>query len=254
MKSRGERIVALTAADFITARLLDDSGVDIILVGDSLGTTLLGYPSTVSVTMRDMLHHLNAVTRAHPAALVVADMPFASYQQSTAQAVRNAARLAREGGADAVKLEGGVAEAHTIRAIVRTGIPVMAHIGLLPQSVLREGGYRVQGKTPRQAAVLTRDLQAVTRAGAFACILEYIHASVAAKLTRKSAIPTIGIGSGPGCDGQVLVTSDILGLQAWLEPKAARRYAELGHAMKKAFLQYAKDVRQGTFPGPAESF
>lgn len=254
MKKRGERIVALTAADFITARLLDHAGVDIILVGDSLGTTLLGYESTVSVTMRDMLHHVKAVMRARPSALVVVDLPFGSYSPTAEQAVRSAVRLVREGGADAVKLEGGQGQEENIRAIVKVGIPVMGHIGLLPQSVLKEGGYRVQGKTREQAGVLMKDLAGVERAGAFACVVEYVHASVAAKLTAKAGIPTIGIGAGAKCDGQVLVTSDILGLQAWLEPKAARRYAELGKAMQRAFEHYASDVRTGKFPGAKESF
>lgn len=254
MKKTGGKIVALTSADFITARLLDEAGVDLILVGDSLGTTLLGYATTVSVTMRDMLHHLKAVTRAKPSALVVADMPFGSYHQSAAQAVRNAVRFVREGGADAVKLEGGVAMAGRIRAIVATGIPVLAHIGLLPQSILKDGAYRVQGKTPAQARQLAVDLQAVQKAGAFACVLEYVRAGVAAQLTRRTAIPTIGIGSGVGCDGQVLVTTDLLGLQAWLEPRAARRYAELGKLMKRAFEAYARDVRAGKFPDARESF
>ncbi|MBI4027805.1 MAG: 3-methyl-2-oxobutanoate hydroxymethyltransferase [Verrucomicrobia bacterium] len=254
MKRARMRIVALTCADFVTSRLLDEAGVDVILVGDSLGTTLLGYESTVSVTMREMLHHLKAVTRARPKALVVADMPFGSYHQSIAQAVRNAVRMAREGGADAVKLEGGFAQAEKIRAIVETGIPVMAHLGLLPQSVLREGGYRVQGRTAAQVRDLRRDLRAVERAGAFACVLEYVRASMARKLTAQTSIPTIGIGSGLHCDGQVLVTSDLLGLQAWLTPKAARKYADLGSIMSGAFKQFARDVREGDFPGKEESF
>jgi len=254
MKKSGAKIVALTAADFITARLLDEACVDVILVGDSLGTTLLGYESTVSVSMREMLHHLKAVSRAKPTALVVADMPFGSYHQSTAQAVRNAVRLVRDGGADAVKLEGGKSQEKKIQAIVEAGIPVMAHIGLLPQSVLREGGYRVQGKTPLQAGRLKKDLHAVERAGAFACVLEYVRASVARKLTRYATIPTIGIGSGPGCDGQVLVTSDLLGLQTWLAPRAARHYAEIGRVMCDAFRHFANDVRVGRFPGKRESF
>lgn len=253
MKKVGTKIVVLTSADFITARLLDEAGVDVILVGDSLGTTLLGYESTIRVTLRDMLHHLKAVHRAKPAALVVGDMPFGSYS-SQEQAVRNAIRMVREGGADAVKLEGGLVQAGKIRAIVEMGIPVMAHLGLLPQSVLHEGGYRVQGKTAAQIKSLEKDLRAVEKAGAFACVLEYVRAPVARNLTQKTSIPTIGIGSGSGCDGQVLVTSDLLGLQSWLEPRAARQYAHLGMEMKSAFERYAKDVQKGHFPGKGESF
>ncbi len=254
MKKSGVRIVVLTAADFITTRLLEEAGVDIVLVGDSLGTTLLGYESTVRVTLREMLHHVKAVTRARSAALVVADMPFGSYHESAAQAVRNAVRLVREGGADAVKLEGGASHADRIEAIVAAGIPVMAHIGLLPQSVLKEGGYRVQGRTPEQAARLREDARAVERAGAFACVLEYVASLVAERLTKEMAIPTIGIGSGPGCDGQVLVSSDLLGLQSWLSPRAARRYLEGGTLIKGAFERFASDVRNGKFPSKEETF
>lgn len=253
MKKASRKVVVLTAADFITTRILDEAGVDIILVGDSLGTTVLGYESTVSVTMREMLHHLKAVTRAKPRALVVADLPFGSYHQSVAQAVRNSVRLVREGGADAVKLEGGTVHAEKIAAIVKAGIPVMGHLGLLPQSVLREGGYRVHGRTPADVQALKNDLKAVQKAGVFACVLEYVSAPVATQLTRASSIPTIGIGSGKGCDGQVLVVSDLLGLQSWLTPRAARQYAELGKIMKDAFLHYAEDVRAGKFPGNAET-
>lgn len=254
MKKSRDLVVVLTAADFITSRLLDHAGVDVILVGDSLGTTVLGYEHTVAVTMRDMVHHLKAVTRARPTALVVADLPFGSYQQSEIQAVRNAVRLVREGGADAVKLEGGAAQAPKIRAIVEAGIPVMGHLGLLPQSVLIEGGYRVQGKTAKQIAALKKDLNELERAGVFSCVLEYVRAPVARALTRQASIPTIGIGSGAGCDGQVLVTSDLLGLQTWFEPRAAKKYARLGEMMSRAFKRYAKDVRTGRFPGPKQSF
>jgi 3-methyl-2-oxobutanoate hydroxymethyltransferase len=253
-KREGRPIVVLTCADFMTARILDEAGVDIILVGDSLGTTFLGYESTVSVTMREMLHHLKTVTRTKPSAMVVVDMPFGSYQQSVDQAVRNAVRFVREGGADAVKLEGGVVREKEITAIVKAGIPVMGHLGLLPQSILVEGGYRVQGRTSEQVRRLKNDLKALQRAGAFSCVLEYIRSSVAARLTKESRIPTIGIGSGSQCDGQVLVTSDILGLQSWLSPRAARRYAEVGQLMKKSFERFASDVRGGKFPGKKESF
>ncbi len=254
MKGKGTKIVALTCADFITARLLDEAGVDIILVGDSLGTTFLGYENTLSVTMRDMLHHLKAVTRTKLTALIVADMPFGSYHQSCEQAVRNAVRLVREGGADAVKLEGGESQIDRIKAIVTAGIPVMAHLGLLPQSILQEGGYRVHGRTLEQVEQLKRDFGVIEKAGVFSCVLEYVVANVAEKITRQASIPTIGIGSGGACDGQVLVTSDLLGLQAWLEPRAARHYAEVGKLMKKAFETYAEDVRRGKFPSKRESF
>ncbi|MCC7519174.1 MAG: 3-methyl-2-oxobutanoate hydroxymethyltransferase [Verrucomicrobiae bacterium] len=251
-KGSRRRIAALTAADFITARLLDEAGVDVILVGDSLGTTLLGYESTVFVRMADMVHHTAAVARAKPVALVVVDLPFGAYQESPAQAVRSATRLVRA-GAEAVKLEGGAAYADRLRAIVDAGIPAMAHLGLLPQSVLREGGYKAQGKTPTDAARLEADLRAVEEAGAFAVVLEYVASTTAQRLTKAAGIPTIGIGSGPDCDGQVLVTSDLLGLQAWLAPRAARRYAELGRTMKDAFACYAADVRAGKFPGLKET-
>ncbi len=204
--------------------------------------------------MRDMLHHLKAVMRAKPAALVVADMPFGSYHESSTQAVRNAVRMVREGGADAVKLEGGKVQADKIQAIVNAGIPVMAHLGLLPQSVLREGGYRVQGKTAVQIETLKKDLKAVEQAGAFACVLEYVRASVAAELTSLASIPTIGIGSGVHCNGQVLVSSDLLGLQSWLTPQAARQYASLGKLACEAFKSFSRDVRKGKFPGTKESF
>ncbi len=254
MKKGPSPLVVLTAADFITARLLDEAGVDIILVGDSLGTTLLGYESTVRVTMEEMLHHVKAVTRARPSALVVADMPFGSYQPSVRTAVNNAVRMVQEGRADAVKMEGGVDLASRIAAVVAAGVPVMGHIGLLPQSVLREGGYRVQGRGEEAAGKLEKDLQAVERAGAFACVLEYVTAPLAESLTKAAAIPTIGIGSGLGCDGQVLVTSDLLGLQSWLTPKAARHYLEGGKMFKEAFERFADDVRHKRFPGKKESF
>jgi 3-methyl-2-oxobutanoate hydroxymethyltransferase len=254
MKKEGRKIVVLTAADFITTRLLEEAAVDVILVGDSLGTTLLGYETTVPVTMRDMIHHCRAVTRAKPQALVVGDMPFGSYHQSVAQAVRNAVRFVREAGCDAVKLEGGVDQMKKIEAIVGAGIPVMGHIGLLPQSILKEGSYKVRGRTPSDAQKLKKDLEAVQKAGAFSCIFEYIQADVAVRLTSRATIPTIGIGSGLGCHGQVLVTSDLLGLQSWLSPRAAKHYAELGQAMKKAFAAFAADVRTGKFPTKKESF
>jgi 3-methyl-2-oxobutanoate hydroxymethyltransferase len=252
-KDQNTKIVALTAADFLTARLLDESGVDVILVGDSLGTTWLGYPTTVSVSMREMLHHLRAVSRAQPKAMVVVDMPFGSYHQSVDQAVRNAVRLVQEGKADAVKLEGGVVQFRKIQAIVETGIPVMGHIGLLPQSFLTEGTYRVKGKSRNERAQLKKDFEAVQKAGAFACVLEYIHAPFTKVLNRKSKILTIGIGSGPDCDGQVLVTSDMLGLPSWGMPRAVRQYANLRSVMGNAFSKYVEDVKNQKFPTERES-
>jgi 3-methyl-2-oxobutanoate hydroxymethyltransferase len=254
MKNAGRKIVGLTAADFITARLLDESNIDFIIVGDSLGTTLLGYETTVYVTMEVMLHHVKAVARARPSALVIADMPFGTYHLSEEQAVQNAIRFVQEGGADAVKLEGGARQAPKIRAIVEAGIPVLAHLGLLPQSVLREGGYHVQGKTSPQINALKKDLRAVESAGAFACVLEYLRAGVARQLTRAAAIPTIGIGSGPHCDGQVLVTTDLLGLNLGHMPRAARSYADLKKIMMSAFGGFIADVQKGRFPSPRESF
>ena len=234
MKQRGEKIAALTSYDFFTTKLLDEAGIPLILVGDSLGMVVLGYENTRSVTMEDMLHHVRAVARAKPAAVVVADMPYRTYETDE-QAVANARRFA-EAGADAVKLEGAVVP--QIRAVVAAGIPVLGHIGLLPQSAAQ---YKMEGRTPESAARLVRDAQAVEAAGAFAMVVECVVPEVAGQITRAVRIPTIGIGSGPDCDGQILVVHDLLGLVTRL-PKHARRYADLAAEMRRAFAAYKADV------------
>lgn len=248
------KIVSLTAYDFITAKLLDEVGVHLILVGDSVGTTMLGYKSTIPVTLEDMLHHLKAVARAEPNALIVGDLPFLTYQVNTEQAITSAARFVQEGGANAVKLEGGLSVADKVRALVSVGIPVLGHIGLTPQHVHQFGGYKVQGKTDADAQRLLADAQALEEAGAFAVVLEYIPAQLGQRITEAVHIPTIGLGAGPHCDGQVLVVHDMLGLIGWLAPKAAKRYANLAEEMKRAFATYKTDVEQGTFPGKDQSF
>ncbi len=254
MKRRGEVIAVVTAYDFPTARLADQAGIDIVLVGDSLGTVVLGYETTLPVTMEDMLHHVKAVTRAKPAALVVGDMPFLSYQASADDAVRNAGRFVQEGGADAVKLEGGERSADAVRRIAETGIPVMGHLGLTPQSVLAFGGYKVQARGEADQERLLREAMALEAAGCFAVVLEGIPARLGALVSRELAIPTIGIGAGPGCDGQVLVAHDLLGLYHGRTAKFVRRYAELGDATRDAFTRYVADVRARRFPGEAESY
>lgn len=253
MKGR-TKIVSLTAYDFLTAKLLDEVGIHLILVGDSVGTTVLGFKSTVPVTMEDMLHHLKAVTRATPNALVVGDLPFLTYQISSAQAIENARRFIQEGGADAVKLEGGVTVADKVNSLVEVGIPVLGHIGLTPQHVLNLGGYKVQGKSDADAQRLVDDAKALERAGAFAVVLEYVPASLGRRITQEIGIPTIGIGAGPHCDGQVLVVHDMLGMVGWLAPKAAKQYANLAEEMKKAFAAYKAEVEQGKFPDEEHSF
>jgi 3-methyl-2-oxobutanoate hydroxymethyltransferase len=248
MKNAGEKIVALTAYDFPTARLADEAGVDIILVGDSLGMVVLGYDNTLRVTMADMLHHASAVTRACPSALVVGDMPFMSFQESKHQAVRNAGRFIQKAGVDAVKLEGGRAYAETVERIVRASIPVMGHVGLTPQSILEFGGYRVQGKSPEDAERVLEDAKALEEAGCFAVVLEGIPWRLAQKITAELSIPTIGIGAGPHCDGQVLVMHDVVGLFSKYAPKFVKRYAEAGNVIRDAFARYVREVKDGTFP------
>lgn len=253
-KRKSTRIAMLTAYDFPTARLLDAAGVDAILVGDSLGMVVLGYDSTVPVTMADMLHHTRAVSRGVRRALVVADLPFLSYQVSPEQALRNAGRLLQEGGAQAVKLEGGADLAPTVRRLVQAGIPVVGHVGLTPQSVHALGGYRVQGKTADAARRLLDDSLALAEAGACAVVLEMVPQQVAEQVTARCPVPTIGIGAGAGCDGQVLVTHDLLGLYAGHTPKFVKRYADLGAEVQRAVGQYVAEVREGSFPGPEHSF
>lgn len=254
MKRRGERIPMLTAYDYPTARLLDAAGIPVILVGDSLGTTVLGYETTIPVTMDDVIHHARAVVRGTSRALIVADLPFMSYHPSQEEALRNAARLMQEGGAQAVKLEGGASVAATVRRLVESGIPVQGHLGLTPQSFYQLGGYRVQGKTDDAARRILDDARRLEEAGVFSLVLELVPASLAQTVTRALSIPTIGIGAGPFCDGQVQVIHDLLGVDPDFKPRHVRRYANLAEIIRGAVTAYATDVRQGAFPGPAESF
>ncbi len=254
MKARGERVVMLTAYDTPTARLLDAAGVDVILVGDSLAMVALGYETTLPVTLEEMLHHTRAVARGAARALVVGDLPFLSYQVSREEALRSAGRMLKEGNAQAVKLEGGVEVAGTVAALVEAGIPVMGHIGLTPQAVHRMGGYKVQGRTAEAAARLLKDAVALERAGAFSMVLEGLPWQVAGAVTEAVGIPTIGIGAGPRCDGQVLVTNDLLGLFDEFTPKFVKRYANLRETLLQAFGQFREEVRAGAFPGPEHSF
>ncbi len=258
LKTRGEKIVMLTAYDFPSARLADESGVDMILVGDSLGMVVLGYDSTIPVTMEDIVHHAKAVVRGSERAMVVADMPFMSYQASVEDAIRNAGRLLKETGAQCVKLEGGVHMAETVRRLVQIGIPVVGHIGLTPQSVNQLGGYKVQGKTPEAAERLVEDALAIEQAGAFCIVIETIPAQLARMISKRVKVPTVGIGAGAGCDGQVQVWHDLLNLYSTFVPRYVPRhvkeYAQLGQAVKQAIGTYAAEVRSGAFPTSKESF
>ena len=248
MKAEGKKISMITAYDYTTARLVDESGIDSILVGDSLGNVMLGLGDTVSVTMEDMIHHGAAVARGAKNALVVVDMPFMSYQSSVYDAVVNAGRLMKEARANAVKLEGGVEVADRIRAIVDCQIPVCAHIGLTPQGINALGGFKVQGKTADSARKLLEDAHAVEEAGAFAVVLEAIPAELAERVSAELTIPTIGIGAGAGCDGQVLVNQDMLGMFHDFTPKFVRRFAEVGDVMLEAYRAYDAAVKDGSFP------
>jgi len=253
MKQDGRRITMMTAYDYPFARLVDSGGVDAILVGDSLGVVFSGYDNTLSVTMDEMIYHTRAVARANPLALLVADMPFMSYQVSIEEARHNCGRMLREGGAQAVKIEGGVNISHIIRSVTSIDIPVMGHIGLTPQSIHRMGGYRVQGRR-EQAERIMADALAVQDAGAFSIVLEGIPAALAARITEELSIPTIGIGAGPDCDGQVLVIHDILGLCEKYTPKFVKRYAELAPVITDAVAGYVEEVRSGAFPTEEHSF
>lgn len=244
----------LTAYDYSTAKLMDESGIHGILVGDSLGNVVLGYEDTVSVTMEDMIHHGAAVARGAKNALVVIDMPFMSYQTSVYDALVNAGRLMKEGRGNAVKLEGGAEVAPQIKAITQAGIPVMAHLGLTPQSINAFGGFKVQGKTEAAAKKLLEDARQVEAAGAFAVVLECVPAKLAALVTEQLSIPTIGIGAGRGCDGQILVYQDMLAMYADFTPKFVKRYANIGEQMKAAFTAYREEIEEGTFPGPEHEF
>jgi 3-methyl-2-oxobutanoate hydroxymethyltransferase len=248
MKARAEKIVMLTAYDYSTARLVDEAGIPLILVGDSLGMVVLGYESTIPVTIDEMLHHTKAVVRGTKQAMVVGDMPFMTYHFSVEDALRNAARFIQEAGAQAVKLEGGVTVAEKVKHIVDCGIPVMGHIGLTPQSIHQLGGFKKQGKTPEEAANLLEDAKALEEAGAFAIVLETIPANLARLITDKISIPTIGIGAGPACDGQVQVINDILGSFTDFVPKHAKQYVKLTDIIAKAVTRYRDEVKDGTFP------
>ncbi|HHY91944.1 MAG TPA: 3-methyl-2-oxobutanoate hydroxymethyltransferase [Firmicutes bacterium] len=254
MKKAGQKLKMVTAYDYPTAVMIDKSPIEMILVGDSLGMVVLGYDGTVPVTMEDMIHHIRPVVKGAPHTLVVGDMPFMSYNISREEAIRNAGRLMKEGGADCVKLEGGTVVAPTVRAIVDAGIPVMAHIGLTPQTASALGGFKVQGKDAAMAAKLLADARALEEAGAFAIVLECIPAQLARLISEKLSIPTIGIGAGPWCDGQVLVTQDMLGLFDRFVPKFVKQYANLGKLMLEAFEKYAAEVDDGSFPDMEHSF
>jgi len=254
MKGRGEKIVMLTAYDYPSARLAEEAGVDIILVGDTLGMVVLGYDSTLPVTMEDMLHHSKAVVRGSQRAMVVGDMPFMSYQTGLDDAMRNAGRFLQEAGVQAVKLEGGVHMAETVRRLVQVGIPVVGHIGLTPQSVNQLSGYKVQGRTPEAAERLMEDAIALQQAGAFCIVIETIPAPLARLISQRLRVPTIGIGAGAGCDGQVQVWHDLLALYSAFVPKHAKQYAQIGEAIKAAISAYASEVRSGAFPTSKESF
>lgn len=253
-KQKNERLTMLTAYDYSTAKLIDASGIDSVLVGDSLGMVMMGYEDTLSVTMEDMIHHTKAVARGVKDALVVSDLPFMSYQTSVYDAVVNAGRLIKEGRAQAVKLEGGLEVCPQIKAIVEASIPVMAHLGLTPQSVNAFGGFKVQGKDEEAARSLIEQAKAVEAAGAFAVVLECIPAKLAELITKSISIPTIGIGAGNGCDGQVLVYQDMLGLYSDFTPKFVKRYAEIGPQMENAIEDYISEVKSGAFPAAEHTF
>ncbi|MBQ2451322.1 MAG: 3-methyl-2-oxobutanoate hydroxymethyltransferase [Lachnospiraceae bacterium] len=253
-KENGDKLTMLTAYDYSTAKMIDEAGIDSILVGDSLGMVCLGYPDTLSVTMEDMIHHTKAVTRGAKEAFVVADMPFMSYQTSVYDAVVNAGRLIKEGHAHAVKLEGGMEVCEQIRAIVKASIPVCAHIGLTPQSVNAFGGFSVQGKGEEAAKRLIEEAKAVEEAGAFAVVLECVPEALATLITQQISIPTIGIGAGAGCDGQVLVYQDMLGLYSDFVPKFVKQFKKLDSEMKDGFRAYREEVRAGLFPAKEHTF
>lgn len=254
MKQNGEKISVLTAYDYPLARIMDEAGIDVVLVGDSVGTVVAGHDTTLPVTMDEMIYHTRAVVRGTHQALVVADLPFLSYQIDVRDARLNAGRLIKEGGAQAVKLEGGENLAETIHAISAMDVPVMGHIGLTPQSIHRMGGYRVQGRQEAQARQLLADARAVEKAGAFALVLEGIPRTLAAEITRAVAIPTIGIGAGVECDGQVLVIHDILGLCEKYSPKFVKKYADVSGVIRTGVDAYIQDVKQGVFPGAEHAF
>jgi len=254
MKTRGERITALSAYDYPTARMIDEVGMDVILVGDSLGNVILGYKDTLAVTMDEMIHHTKAVARAAKRALVVGDMPFMSYQASVADAIRNAGRFLKEGHAEAVKIEGGRGMVKKVEAIVQSGVPVMGHLGFTPQWIHQFGGYKVTGKTEAAARMILEDVKKLEGAGVFSIVLECVPWQLAKLITKKSEVPTIGIGSGPYCDGQVLVLHDLLGLAGPHVPKFVKRYAQLEGAINRAISDFKEEVKAGKFPSLEHSY
>lgn len=254
MKKRGEKIAVLTAYDFLTARMLDEVGIHMIIVGDSVSMVVTGHETTLPMTMDEMIYHTKAVSKGCHRPLIVGDMPFMSYQASLEDAIRNGGRFLQEGGAHAVKLEGGREMADTISRLVELGIPVMGHIGLTPQSVHKFGGYKVQGVTEESAQYLLDSAKLLEQAGVFSMVLEKIPAQLAEEITNAVSVPTVGIGAGVHCDGQVLVTQDMLGIFDLFKPKFVRRYAELAESMKGAFQQYIADVKNATFPSEEESY
>jgi len=254
MKRKGEKITMLTAYDYSTARIIDEVGIPLILVGDSLGMVVLGYESTIPVTIDEMLHHTKVVVRGTKRAMVIGDMPFMTYHISVEDALHNAARFIQEGGAQAIKLEGGVTVAEKVKNIVNCGIPVMGHIGLTPQSIYQLGGYKVQGKTPETAARLLEDARVLEQAGAFAIVLETVPTPLATLITKSISIPTIGIGAGVGCDGQIQIINDILGSFTDFVPKHAKQYAKLADIIRAAVTEYDKEVKAGSFPTEEQSF
>jgi len=254
MKKKGEKIVSLTAYEYYTSRVLNEAGVDMILVGDSLGMVVLGYQNTLPVTMEEMLHHTRAVARGNTRALLVADMPFMSVGVSSEETVRNAGRFVKEAGAEAVKIEGGAEIGPHVEAVVRAGIPVLGHIGLTPQDILVLGGYKVQGRGDKAERKLLDDARVLQERGAFALILECLPAALAKKITESVLIPTIGIGAGPHCDGQILVLHDILGMYAGHKARFVKVYAQLGEAMKEAVGIFSAEVRKGVYPDGEHSY
>ena len=254
MKEKGEKIVCLTAYDYCLARILDESGIDILLVGDSLGSVVQGHDSTLPVTVDDVIYHTKAVVRGRRRALVVSDMPFMTFQLGVDEAKRNAGRLVQEGGAESVKLEGGVTQAATIEGLVKMGVPVMGHVGLTPQSVHQFGGYRIQGRGEADARGILDDAMAVEQAGAFAVVLEGIPVQLAREITQRVSIPTIGIGAGMHCDGQILVVHDMLGLFDDFTPKFVKRYANLKETIGGAVRSYMEEVRTEAFPAEEHTF
>ncbi|MZP30168.1 3-methyl-2-oxobutanoate hydroxymethyltransferase [Heliobacterium undosum] len=254
MKKQGKRLRMITAYDYPFARLVDESEIEIILVGDSLGMVVLGYDSTVPVTLDEMIHHSKPVVRGAPNTLIVADMPFGTYNVSKEDAIRNANRMLKESGIEAVKVEGGTRMAPTVRALVDAGIPVMGHIGLTPQTAAQLGGFKVQGKTEDAAQQLLEDALALEAAGAFSIVIECVPVGLARTITTSLSIPTIGIGAGPYCDGQVLVIQDLLGIYDRFVPKFVKQYAQTGPAIRAALGDYAREVADGVFPGPEHSF